>query len=108
MVTFRIVAERLPQKWQTEIRQSLAGSTAEKPAGKGKKSSEPPKDIVITTEHADEVDLLVEWIRQKNREYKSEKTFSGMGIALKLAKPDGSHISLTDRNGVVVKQFLLK
>jgi hypothetical protein len=41
-----------------------------------------------------------------NRKQNTGKNFTGQGISLKIEKPDGSHIALSERNAAVVKQFL--
>lgn len=107
MVTFKILAESLPLKWQMELRQALAGTTSAPPPPEDKKPVDPASAIDVTADGLQIVDIVVGWIRKMNRQQKSEKTFTGQGISLRIEKSDGKRISLTERNGVVVKQFLM-
>jgi len=106
MITFKIIAEKLPIKWQVELRQTLSGENPEAPIDV--KKVQPVATIDIKADDAQVVDSLVDWIRTTNRLMKSEKTFTGMGINLKLEKSDGTHIALNERNAAIVKQFLMK
>jgi len=106
MMKFKILAERLPIKWQVELGQALAGDT--QPTRLDIKTVKPAAAIDVNADDSQIVDVLVDWIRKTNRLHKSEKTFAGQGINLKLEKADGARISLNERNGAVVKQFLMK
>jgi len=106
MITFKIIAEKLPIKWQVELRQALSGENPQTPIDV--KKVEPVAKIDVKADDAQVVDSLVDWIRKTNRLLKSEKTFTGLGINLKLEKSDGNHIALNERNGAIVKQFLMK
>jgi hypothetical protein len=106
MVTFKIIAEKLPIKWQIELRQALSGENPETPIDV--KKVEPAAKIDVKVDDAQVVDSLVDWIRKTNRLLKAEKTFAGVGINLRLEKPNGAHIALNERNGAIVKQFLMK
>ena len=108
MIAFRILAERLPVKWQAELRQALQIDLPAAPTQEGGKPPDPATMIDVKAEDSAVVDVLVDWIRQMNRRMKSEKTFVGQGISLKIEKADGMRIALNERNGVVVKQFLMK
>lgn len=105
MITFKIRAERLPQKWHTELRQALAGAVAVGPPGEKTAAGE-SSNLEVTAEGPQIVDRIVAWIRETNRRFKSQNTLPGPGISLRIEKPDGAHILLTERNGVVVKRFL--
>lgn len=106
MVTFKIIAEKLPVKWQVELRRAVSGENTDAPVDV--KNAQPVAAIDVKADDAQIVEVLVDWIRRTNRQHKSEKTFAGQGINLKLEKPDGSHIMLNERNGAVIKQFLAK
>lgn len=107
MVNFRILAERLPLKWQAELRQALAGSTVA-PAVEGDKAVNPITAIDVSADGPEVVDLIAGWIHKTNRLHRSERTFAGHGISLRIEALDGRHIFLTERNSVVVKRFLMK
>jgi hypothetical protein len=108
MIAFKILAERLPVKWQTELRQALAIDSPAAPPQKDGKPDAPATTIDVQAKDEAIVDVLVAWLRQMNRRMKSEKTFVGPGISLKIEKIGGMRIALNERNGVVVKQFLMK
>ena len=106
MITFKIIAEKLPIKWQVELRQALSGENSDTPIDL--KKEHPVATIEVKADDAQVVDSLVDWIRKTNRLLKSEKTFTGVGINLKLEKSDGTHIALNERSAAIVKQFLMK
>jgi len=106
MVTFKIIAKNLPIKWQAELRRALSGENPDAPIDV--KTAQPVAAIEAKADDAQIVDALVDWIRKTNRLLKSEKTFTGIGINLKLEKPDGTSIALNERNSAIVKQFLMK
>jgi len=113
MTTFKISTNRLPVKWQAELRDSLGGdATAPAPVAADKKTD--AGEIVVTAAGPQIVDDLLKWIQRMNRQQKSNKisaktstqSFPGQGISLTLERADGSRITLTERNASVVKQFL--
>ncbi len=106
MITFKIIAEKLPIKWQVELRRVLSGENPDAPVDV--KNTQAVAAIDVKADDAQVVDSLVDWIRKTNRLLKSEKTFTGAGINLKLEKSDGAHIALNERNASIVKQFLMK
>ncbi len=106
MMAFKILADNLPAKWQTELRQILKLNPPA--AAKGGKTAPPATALTVDAGGLEIVDALVDWIRQMNRKQNTGKNFAGQGISLKIEKPDGSHIALSERNAAVVKQFLAK
>jgi hypothetical protein len=108
MSSFKILTKRLPVKWQTDLREAL-GNAAAQPAPasmeEGAKNNAP--DIVVTADGLQIVDDLLRWIQRMNRQQKSKKdNFPNQGISLTIERQDGGHITLTERNASVVKQFL--
>jgi hypothetical protein len=106
MLPFKILADKLPLKWQVELMQVVSGETAAAPIDV--KTAMPVASIEVNSGDAQVIEALVDWIRRMNRLQKSEKTYAGLGINLKLEKNDGARILLNERNGAVVKQFLGK
>lgn len=106
MITFKILADKLPVRWQVELGQAVSGQVPATPVDLKKVQPVAAIDVKAADTHV--VEALVDWIRKTNRLLKSEKTFSGLGINLKLEKLDGTHIALNERNAAVVKQFLMK
>jgi hypothetical protein len=109
MTSFKILTNRLPVKWQAELREALGNAAAPAPvttAEKDEKSEAP--EIVVTAESGQIVDELRRWIQQMNRRQQSNKknTFPHQGISLTIQRQDGNHIVLTERNASIVRQFL--
>jgi hypothetical protein len=106
MTSFKILTNRLPVKWQTELREAL-GNAAAQPTATEKDSKNAVQEIVVTAEGSQIVDDLLRWIQRMNRQQKSNKnSFPNQGISLAIARQDGARITLTERNASVVKQFL--
>jgi hypothetical protein len=104
MMTFKILTTRLPLKWQKDLRETL-GDTVTAPAAAS--SGDGKNEITVTAENLQIVDDLLRWIQRMNRQQKSTKpVLPSQGISLTIARSDGSHINLTERNVSVVKQFL--
>jgi hypothetical protein len=107
-MAFKILTNRLPVKWQKDLRETLGDLAA------STNSATPPSDavneIIITTANSQIVDDLVKWIQRMNRLQKSNKPntkeFPNHGISLALERSDGAKITLTERNAGVIKQFL--
>jgi hypothetical protein len=105
---FKILTNRLPTKWQKDLRETLGDLAA--PSDAETQPSDAAKEIVITAASSQIVDDLVKWIQRMNRLQKSNKPknqeFPNQGISLALERSDGAKITLTERNAGVVKQFL--
>ena len=107
-MAFKILTNRLPVKWQKDLRETLGdaatSAAAETTAG------DAANDIVIAVGNSQIVDDLVKWIQRMNRLQKpakpNAKEFPNQGISLALERADGVKITLTERNAGVVKQFL--
>ncbi len=111
MSPFKILTNRLPVKWQKDLRETLGNAaTPAPPATQEATPSDAPHEIVVTAGSSQIVDDLVRWIQRMNRQQKSGKpaaqSFPNQGISLTLERSDGTHITLTERNAGVVKQFL--
>jgi hypothetical protein len=108
MMPFKILTNRLPKKWQADLRETLGDAAA--PLAADTKTGDSATDIMVTAESSHIVETLVKWIQRMNRQQKSTKparqTFPTQGINLTIEKPDGTRITLTERNVGVVKQFL--
>jgi hypothetical protein len=108
MTSFKILSNRLPAKWQTDLRETL-GNAAAKPAPTSDRESAKPsaQDILVTADGLQIVEDLLRWIQRMNRQQKSDKNkFPNQGISLTIEREDGNRITLTERNASVVKQFL--
>ncbi|MCG3120231.1 MAG: hypothetical protein ALAOOOJD_02858 [bacterium] len=105
MTSFKILTNRLPVKWQTELREILGTAVAPAAATETKNNAE---DIVVTAENTHIVETLLHWIQRMNRHQQkpSKNNFPNQGINLTLQRQDGNRITLTERNASVVKQFL--
>jgi hypothetical protein len=105
---FKILTERLPKKWQADLRETLGEVVA--PAASDAKPDESDNAILVTAEGPQIVDNLVRWIQRMNRQQKSNKpaaqSFPNQGISIMIERSDGTRITLTERNAGVVKQFL--
>lgn len=109
MTSFKILTNRLPVKWQTELREVLGEAAAPlAPAGTATETKTNAEDIAVTAENAHIVDTLLHWIQRMNRHQQkpSKNNFPNQGISLTLQRQDGNRITLTERNASVVKQFL--
>jgi hypothetical protein len=107
MMTFKILTTRLPLKWQKDLQETLGTTVATPTPAAEATSGESKNEITVTAENLQIVDDLLRWIQRMNRQQKSTKpVLPSQGISLTIARPDGSHISLTERNVNVVKQFL--
>jgi hypothetical protein len=111
MTSFKILTNRLPVKWQKDLRETLGEAAAPAPAAP--QEAQPgatPAEIVVNTQSAQIVEDLQKWIQRMNRQEKSTKqgkqAFPNQGINLTLERADGAHITLTERNAGMVKQFL--
>ena len=109
MTSFKILTNRLPVKWQAELREALGNAAAPAPAASTEKDekTETP-EIVVTAESAQIVDDLRRWIQRMNRQQQSNKknTFPNEGVSLTIQREDGNRIALTERNANIVRQFL--
>jgi hypothetical protein len=107
MNSFKILTNRLPVKWQKDLRETLGDAAAPAPEAK---PGEAPNEIVVNAGNAQIVDDLVKWIQRMNRQEKSNRpakqSFPNQGISLALERADGTHVTLTERNAGMVKQFL--
>ncbi|MDZ7344664.1 MAG: hypothetical protein ONA90_09150 [candidate division KSB1 bacterium] len=103
---FKILTDRLPKKWQAELRETL-GVAAPSADPKAAEASEP---ISVNSEDAQAVETVLRWIQRMNRQQQSTKpaanSFPNQGISITIERADGSRIRLTERNAGVVKQFL--
>lgn len=111
MTSFKILTNRLPVKWQKDLRETLGDAAAPAPAAAQEaQPGETPTEIVVNTESAQIVEDLLKWIQRMNRQEKSNKpakqSFPNQGINLTLERSDGTRITLTERNAGMVKQFL--
>jgi hypothetical protein len=109
MISFKILTNRLPVKWQAELREALGNAAAPAPAAlteKDKKNETP--EIAVTAEGMQIVDDLRRWIQRMNRQQQSNKknTFPNEGVSLTIQREDGNRITLTERNASIVRQFL--
>jgi hypothetical protein len=106
-MAFKILTNRLPVKWQKDLRETL-GDLATSTAAEAVPGD--AKEIVIGAANSQIVDDLVKWIQRMNRLQKPAKSnakeFPNQGISLALERADGAKITLTERNAGVVKQFL--
>jgi hypothetical protein len=104
---FKILTDRLPKKWQADLRETLGDAAA--PEASDEKAGESAKAILVTAEGPQIVDTLVRWIQRMNRQQKSSKpaaqSFPSQGISITIERSDGNRITLTERNAGVVKQF---
>lgn len=111
MTSFKILTNRLPVKWQKDLRETLGDAAAPAPvAAPEAQPGEAPNEIVVNAESAPIVEDLMKWIQRMNRQEKSSKqgkqSFPNQGISLTLERSDGARITLTERNAGMVKQFL--
>ncbi|MGH7599419.1 MAG: hypothetical protein ACREOI_23950 [bacterium] len=110
-MSFKILTNRLPAKWQKDLRETLGDAAAPAPAATPEaQPGQVPAEIVINAESAQIVEDLQKWIQRMNRQEKSSKqgkqSFPNQGISLTLERSDGTRITLTERNVGMVKQFL--
>lgn len=110
-MTFKILTNRLPVKWQKDLQEMLGDAATPAPATTPEaKPAEAPTEIVVNAESAQIVEDLQKWIQRMNRQEKSSKqgkqSFPNQGISLTIERSDGAHITLTERNASMVKQFL--
>jgi len=109
MISFKILTNRLPVKWQAELREALGNAAASAPAVAAEKDekTETP-EIVVTAESEQIVDELRRWIQRLNRQQHSNRknAFPNQGVSLTIQRLDGNRITLTERNANVVRQFL--
>jgi hypothetical protein len=105
---FKILTDRLPKKWQAELRETLGDAAA--PASADPKAAGAAESIAVTLDDAQAVEAVVRWIQRMNRQQNSTKpagkSFPNQGISITIERTDGNHIRLTERNAGVVKQFL--
>ncbi len=113
MTSFKILTNRLPAKWQTDLRETLGeAATPAAPAADNKKAKDAAEEIAVAAEGLQIVDDLLRWIQRMNRQQQSGKqrsnknVFPNQGISLAIERQDGNRINLTERNASVVKQFL--
>ncbi|MGH7450330.1 MAG: hypothetical protein ACRENG_03225 [bacterium] len=111
MTSFKILTNRLPVKWQKDLRETLGDAAAPAPAATPEaQPGEAPNEIVVNAESSQIVEELLKWIQRMNRQQKSTKpakqSFPNQGISLTLERSDGTRITLTERNAGMVKQFL--
>ena len=111
MTSFKILTNRLPVKWQKDLRETLGDAAAPVPAAQPEtQPGQVPAEIVVNTESAQIIEDLQKWIQRMNRQEKSGKpgkqSFPNQGISLTLERSDGTRITLTERNAGMVKQFL--
>lgn len=111
MTSFKILTNRLPVKWQKDLRETVGAAAAPAPeATKDSPPSQAPAEIVVNAESAHIVEDLQKWIQRMNRQEKTGKpgkqSFPNQGISLTLERSDGTRITLTERNAGMVKQFL--
>jgi hypothetical protein len=111
MTSFKILTNRLPVKWQKDLRETLGDTAAPAPVATPEaQPDQAPAEIVVTAESTQIVEDLQKWIQRMNRQEKSSKqgkqSFPNQGISLTLERSDGAHITLTERNTGMVKQFL--
>jgi len=113
MTSFKILTNRLPVKWQTDLRETLGEAAAQSaPASDDKKAGDAAQEIVVAADGLQIVDDLLRWIQRMNRQQQSGKqksnknVFPNQGISLAIERGDGNRIALTERNASVVKQFL--
>lgn len=106
MTSFKILTNRLPVKWQAELREVLGSAAAPAAATAKDEKSEAP-EIAVAAENVHVVDQLLHWIQRMNRPQKTNKNaIPNEGVSLTIQRPDGNRIILTERNASVVKQFL--
>ncbi len=109
MISFKILTNRLPVKWQKDLREIL-GDAAAPAAAQEAQPGEVSNEIVANADSAQIVEDLMKWIQRMNRQQKSSKpvkqSFPNQGISLTLERSDGTRITLTERNAGMVKQFL--
>jgi GAF domain-containing protein len=113
MTSFKILTNRLPVKWQADLRETLGeAATQAAPAADNKKAKDTAQEIVVTADGLQIVENLLRWIQRMNRQQQSNKqksnknVFPNQGISLAIERQDGNRINLTERNASVVKQFL--
>jgi len=110
MTSFKILTNRLPIKWQAELREALGNAAAPAPAASTEKDekSEAP-EIVVAADSVHIVDDLRRWIQRMNHQQQSNKknTFPNQGVSLTIQRQDGNRITLTERNASIVRQFLV-
>jgi|GEM_PF-2910011 len=113
MTSFKILTNRLPVKWQTDLRETLGEAAAQPaPASDDNEAKNSVQEIVVTADSLQIVDDLLRWIQRMNRQQQSNKqksnknVFPNQGISLTIERRDGNRITLTERNASVVKQFL--
>ena len=106
MIAFKILTNRLPVKWQAELRDVL-GSAAAPAAETAKDEKSETPEIVVAAENLHVVDDLLYWIQRMNRPQKNNKNaIPNQGVSLTIQRADGNRIILTERNASVIKQFL--
>jgi len=108
MISFKVLTNRLPAKWQTDLRETLGNAATQPAPASVEKDAKPGiQDIIVTAEGLQVVEDLLRWIQRMNRQQKSDKNnFPNQGISLTIERQDGNRITLTERNASVVKQFL--